>query len=32
MITILKNKKDIPSDKDYVELNDVSLTRIPFPR
>ena len=23
MITILKNKKDIPSDKDYVELNDV---------
>lgn len=23
MITIFKNKKDIPSDMDYVELNDV---------
>ena len=23
MITIFKNKKDIPSDKEYVELNDV---------
>ena len=23
MITIFKDKKDIPSDKEYVELNDV---------
>lgn len=23
MITIFKNKKDIPDDKDYIELNDV---------
>ena len=23
MITIFKGKKDIPSDKEYVELNDV---------
>ena len=23
MITIFKNKKDIPQDKEYVELNDV---------
>lgn len=23
MITIFKNKKDIPRDKEYVELNDI---------
>ncbi len=23
MLTIYKNKKDIPSDKEYVELNDL---------
>ena len=28
MITIYKNKKDIPQGMEYVELNDVFLTRI----
>ena len=23
MITIFKNKKDIPQDKEYIELNDI---------
>lgn len=23
MITIFKNKKDIPQEKDYIELNDI---------
>ena len=23
MITIFKNKKDIPHDKEYIELNDI---------
>ena len=27
MITIFKNKKDIPGDKEYIELNDVFLNQ-----
>lgn len=28
MIMIFKNKKDIPQDKEYIELNDIFLIRI----
>ena len=28
MITIFKNRKDIPQDKEYIELNDIFLIRI----
>lgn len=28
MITIFKNKKDIPLNKEYIELNDIFLIKI----